>query len=317
MPRLVSPEKTSWSLKSIFKKDAKKDPLEDQARMNLSGAACAATAPKFKACLIANDEKRYVQFFSIDGTALSPGDLMRISDAGKDPDAEGVAYDDGYFYITGSHGRTRHSDKTNETSYAVFRVPVSQETGMPKFKLSDDEKAKEIEASDRLRGVLLNHPVLNAAYDRALDRGGLNIEGVAVRNSRMHFGLRAPSGNQSAYIASVDAKAMFSESDDLKSKVTALKLGDNTGIRDLTAIEDGILILAGPTRDEAVPYTIWQWDGNGDSAKPLATLDLSGIDRGAKAEILLPLSVDTSRIRVLVMFDGLENGGPRSFEIQR
>ncbi len=78
-----------------------------------------------------------------------------------------------------------------------------------------------------------------------------------------------------------------------------------------------MLILAGPTREEAVPYTVWFWDGAGKTAKPLATLDLGNVPVGAKAEILLPLEEDSSSIRVLVMFDGVENGGAISFKLQR
>lgn len=317
MPRLVAPEKIEWSIKSIFQKDDKDDSFNDQPRMNLSGAACAVTIPTFKACLIANDEKRYAQFFSVSGTILSPGALIRMSDADKDPDAEGVAYANGYFYVTGSHGRSRHSDKANETSYAVFRIPVDLETGLPKYKFTDKKKAPEIDVSDRLREVLRNHRVLKTAYDKPLKQGGLNIEGIAVRNGRMHFGLRAPFNARSAYIISIDAAAAFTKADELKSKVTAVELGDNAGIRDVAAIEDGILILAGPTQEETVPYTIWHWSDADDSLKPLATLDLTGVDPNAKAEILLPLDVSAASIRVLVMFDGLENGGPRSFDIKR
>ena len=316
-PRLIAPERIDWSVQSIFQKDDRDDKFKDQPRMNLSGAACAETTPKFKACLIANDEKRYAQFFSIAGKMLSPGALIRMSDADNDPDAEGVAYAKGYFYVTGSHGRSRHSDKANETSYAVFRIPVDPETGLPKYKFTDKKKAPEIDVSDRLREVLPNHPLLKTAYDKPLKQGGLNIEGIAVRNGRMHFGLRAPSNARSAYIASVDVAAAFTKADELKSKVTAVELGDNTGIRDIAAIEDGILILAGPTQEETVPYTIWHWSDAGDSLKPLATLDLKGVDPSAKAEILLPLDVSAASIRVLVMFDGLENGGPRSFDIKR
>ncbi|MBX9649557.1 MAG: hypothetical protein K2X57_21165, partial [Xanthobacteraceae bacterium] len=73
---------------------------------------------------------------------------------------------------------------------------------------------------------------------------------------------------------------------------------------------------AGPTREEVVPYTVWFWDGTGKTAKPLATLDLGNVPPG-KAEILLPLEEDSSSIRVLVMFDGVENGGATSFRLQR
>jgi hypothetical protein len=57
-----------------------------------------------------NDQKKYAQFFSVDGTTImpDPNGIIRLSDAEGDPDAEGTAYADGYFYVTGSHGRSRH-----------------------------------------------------------------------------------------------------------------------------------------------------------------------------------------------------------------
>ena len=133
----------------------------------------------------------------------------------------------------------------------------------------------------------------------------------------MYFGLRGPSLKRHAFVVSVDADALFTKDDDLEPDTTSLELGKNTGIRDLAVVSDGLLILAGPTREEDVPYTVWLWDGSSETAKPLATLDLSKVKEGAKAEILLPLDEDATSIRVLVMFDGVENGGAKSFKIKR
>src|SRR4051812_22235302 len=126
---VVAPEKVTWKPSSIFERNEKKKngeekDLEDQPRMNLSGAACVPTTPKFTSCLIANDEFGYAQFFSINDPILSPRELILLSDAKKDPDAEGVAYGGGHFYVTGSHGRSRSKDNEGESSYAVFRFPV-------------------------------------------------------------------------------------------------------------------------------------------------------------------------------------------------
>ena len=284
--------------------------------MNLSGAACVPTTPKFRSCLIANDEKKYAQFFSINGTTLKPRKLIRLSDEKKDPDAEGVAYADGFFYVTGSHGRSRHGDSDNDSSYVVFRFPVTPSTGLPKFK-PDEDKVVGVESSSRLRKPLRKGEFIKEFYDEPLAEGGINIEGIAVANGRMHLGLRGPSIDSRAFILSVDTEAVFNKDSDLGSKVTPLELGQHTGIRDLAAIGDGILILAGPTRDEAVAYSIWFWNGIGTTAKQLAVLDLSAVKKGAKAEILLPLEEGSSEIRALVMFDGVENGGARSFRIPR
>ena len=315
-PSKIAPEAIQWTPASIFEKDAERDKLRDQPRMNLSGAACVPTTPKFTSCLIANDEKKYAQFFSIDGHTLTPRKLIRLSDADKDPDAEGVAYAAGFFYVTGSHGRSRHSDSGNRSSYAVFRIPVDPATGSPIFE-PDGERVVGVESSSRLRRAIRDDDTVGAFFNEPLAEGGVNIEGIAVKNGRMHLGLRGPSQDGNAFVLSVDADAVFTEDDNLRSKVTPLALGRNTGIRDLAALSDGVLILAGPTRDEKVPYSIWFWDGTGTTAKPLRTLDLSTVDDGAKAEILLPLEEDNSNIRVLVMFDGVENGGAVSFKIPR
>jgi hypothetical protein len=316
LPAKIAPEATPWKAASIFKKNARDDKLKDQPRMNLSGAACVPTTPKFKSCLIANDEKKYAQFFSIDGTTLKPRKLIRLSDEKKDPDAEGVAYADGFFYVTGSHGRSRHSDSDNDSSYAVFRIPVDPATGAPKFA-PDEDRVVGVESSSRLRKALRKGEFIKEFFDEPLAEGGINIEGIAVRNGRMHLGLRGPSQGSRAFVLSVDADAVFTKGSDLNSNVTPLELGQDTGIRDLAAVSDGILILAGPTRDEKVPYSIWFWDGAGATATPLRTLDLSGGDDGAKAEILLLLGESREAFRVLVMFDGVENGGAMSFRIPR
>jgi hypothetical protein len=252
--------------------------------------------------------------------------VIRLSDADGDPDAEGVAYADRFFYVTGSHGRSRTHDDANDSSYVVFRFPVDPVTGVPPFEVTDEKVAAEIETSTRLRDAISSACVVNDqppndcsiknAYNKKLDDGGANIEGIAVQSGRMHFGFRGPSQDGKAYVLSVDAGALFKDAD-LKSKAASLPLGTNVGIRDLAAINDGILVLAGPTRKEAVPYAVWLWDGVGNNATKLATLDLDGIDKDGKAEVLLPLEADGSNIRVLVMFDGIENGGAISFKIPR
>src|ERR1044072_5951277 len=93
------PPVASWSVQGDFKKG-------EEARTNLSGAACTTRKAPFGSCLIVNDQKTYAQFFSIDGTTLIPGAVVRLRDGGDgDPDLEGAAYDKRFFYAIGSPGR--------------------------------------------------------------------------------------------------------------------------------------------------------------------------------------------------------------------
>src|SRR4051812_39955342 len=166
-----------WSVKGDFEKG-------EEARTNLSGAACARKAPPFKSCLIVNDQKNYAQFFAINGTRLVPGKVIRLRDEGAegDPDAEGAAYHNGYFYVIGSHGRTRHGDKPNDASYAVFRFRVGK-NGEP----ASGASAVGVAASDRLRGAIREAAELGKFYDTPLSQNGANIEGIAVKRGRMYL----------------------------------------------------------------------------------------------------------------------------------
>jgi hypothetical protein len=309
----LPPAAAEWTLSSPFAKD-------QEARMNLSGAACVPTAPPFTSCLIVNDQKQYAQFFALEGTTIVPGAVIRLVDkvAEGDPDAEGAAYDECYFYVVGSHGRSRHSNKPNDSSYVVFRFPVDKITGKPTFAVSED-KVVGVEASGRLREVIMNGDIIKDFYDQPLAKNGANIEGIAVKHGRMHLGLRGPSGHEHALIVSVDAAAAFTKDGDLKAAVRLLKLGKDTGIRDLASVRDGVLVLSGPVNDQPVEPAVFLWDDKSGALRKLAELQRpQGRQGELKAETLLVLDDSLGKAwRVLIMFDGQENGAPTEYLIPR
>jgi hypothetical protein len=306
----IKPE-SKWTVRGDFAKSEK-------ARINLSGAACAPTVPLFASCVIVNDDKKYAQTFAIDGTTLRPARVIRLMQEGAegDPDAEAAAYDDGYFYITGSHGRPRnHPEKDNPESYTLFRYPVDKQTQQPEFIA--DETIKGLRATTRLRGVLKTLPPTADKYDKPLADGGINIEGMAIRNGRIYLGLRGPSIDKRAFVVSVERDALFTDDQPLQPKSHDLELGKDTGIRDLAKVRNGLLLLSGPVNDQAVTPAVYLWRDDGDLQK-LADLDVSPAGTGAKAETLLVLQDDDSAPwRVLVMFDGPENGNPLEYVLKR
>jgi hypothetical protein len=310
----LAPVAAEWRVKADFQKSA-------DARTNLSGAACAPTVPQFTSCLIVNDEKKYAQFLSIEGRRITPRALIRLvhQDADGNPDAEGAAYADGFFYIVGSHGRGRHSDKRNDSSYAVFRFPVDKGTGKPAFKVSEDEVVG-VKSSTRLRGALRGGDGINDFFNKPLAKGGVNVEGIAVKNGRMHLGLRGPSIEEHAFILSVDADAVFTKNQSLDASVRRLKLGTNAGIRDLASVRDGLLVLAGPLNEQKeVKPALFHWNEKSGALKRLGELKRpASLQGGAKAEIVLVLHDKPHEpLRVLVMFDGPENGAPTEYLVPR
>ena len=139
------------------------------------------------------------------------------------------------------------------------------------------------------------------------------IEGVAVKDRRMFIGLRAPSSPNGPFIMAVGEEAVFGTGN-LSFAVRALNLGEGIGIRDLATISTGILILTGPSADvAAAPSLVHLTLGTGMVSK---LGDIVGpTDR--KAEALLVLQEDPEFIRFLVMFDGIENGGPIEYSVPR
>ncbi|MDQ2079921.1 DUF3616 domain-containing protein [Xanthobacteraceae bacterium Astr-EGSB] len=311
--QVLEPEGLRWRVAPDFGKGPK-------ARHEISGAACAPTSPPWRSCLAVNDEKKYAQFFAIEGgTAeggtIVPGAFVRLSAEGKngDPDAEGVAYDSGYFYVTGSHGRSRNTDKPNASSYRVFRIKADPRTGRPPV-VSDDEVVG-IERSERLKRLIAVAEPVGRFEDRPLAKGGLNVEGIAVKNGRMFVGFRGPSIDRQAFIMSLDAAALFTGAG-TRARMHALPLGKNVGIRDLAAVDDGLLVLSGPMREEKKPFAVWLWNER-EGARLLGVIPRHHIPKSAKAETLLVLATEPRAYRVLVMFDGVENGGPMSLRLPR
>src|SRR5262249_5336976 len=181
---------------------------------DVSGLACATSGfPRL--CLVVDDDSQGAQIVILDDGELLAGDFIRLihdTYLGEllELDAEGVAYADGFFYVIGSHGRPRHEQNfTEEETRAraeatrrLFRIRFATDVSGPKAgKLS---LAAEIRSSGELTRFIKAQPDLQPSFDRPLDDNGLTIEGVAVRDGRLHVGMRGPVlGDGDAAILSV------------------------------------------------------------------------------------------------------------------
>ncbi|XYK80268.1 MAG: DUF3616 domain-containing protein [Labrenzia sp.] len=302
-----------WSVKPEF--DGKK-----KLRKSISGAACAPVSPPV--CAVALDEKQRTQFFTIDGDRIVPGKSMRLLpkelDGAKtgEIDAEGAAYGDGFFYIVGSHGLSRKKAEFNQSSFFLFRFPVDGETGVPEFEFSKKKFAPEIERTDALRGILKGAPDPIGQYaEKPLGEGsgGVNIEGLAYRDGRLYIGLRGPSVGGLSFLRSVNVDALFSNSKpDLD--VIELALGSGNGVRDLAAVSDGLIVLSGPVQSKGT-YALHHLSLPSLTLSKLA--DLKMPDKDYKAETVLVLAEGAETVKILIMYDGAKDGGPREYQLTK
>jgi hypothetical protein len=296
-------------------------------------------------CLAINDENKTAQRAALVRETLSPGAQIPLlgdeppkdaagspptlacpggPDEFEDLDGEGVAVapggtpESGIFYVVGSHGCSRAKAKGRLSSFLLARVPFNGgQPGRP-------------ELTWRLSAALQASPELAPFFAQPLDEDhqGLNVEGIAAVGGDLLFGLRAPSRSGQAFLARAPASALFApgQSSGPAAEAIPLALGEGVGVRDLAALPDGkLLVLAGPAQEQGNPYTIWLAELNrgpsgrsSASLRPLAALRDVGVgqDRG-KAEAILPLGEEGGKLRILVLFDGLANGGPRTYLLPR
>jgi hypothetical protein len=111
--------------------------------------------------------------------------------------------------------------------------------------------------------------------------------------------------------------------------LTALDLGAGRGIRDIEAVDNGFLLLAGPDDTQAhqsVGWTLAWWDGKPSptpvTPKVLASLDLSKVplgdcDKEIKPEAITVLKETPSSFEVLLLSDGMCDGGPLAFTVPK
>ncbi|QLC25830.1 DUF3616 domain-containing protein [Parasphingopyxis algicola] len=319
-PEAAPPLETGITVAGHFGEDGA--PSED-----VSGLACDwQHGAGGMRCLAIEDEGDAAQWASFDGAILAAGRRFGLLGVGQplgtpprdicsdaDPDnreldGEAAAFDDGVFYVTGSHGCSRNSDELRPASFIVARI-------------APDDPAGEIVAgtvaiatSHRLSGMLRRDPALARFFGTSLRAGnGLTIEGLAARGDRIVFGLRAPVVDGTAYLFETSATALFSPDIVGPGRAVPIALGADAGVRDLAFLPDGrLLILSGPAQDQDVPYRLHLRGADG-AAPLLATIDAP---RGGKAETMAITGIDGDTVSLLILFDGVADGAPQRLAIR-
>jgi hypothetical protein len=150
---------------------------------------------------------------------------------------------------------------------------------------------------------------------------------LAIKDGGLYFGFRGPTEAGLAKILRVAAEPLFTGGNFLPT-ITNIEVGEGLGIRDLQAVKDGFLLLVGPDdskENENRSWIIYYWNGAaGDAAKTrvLAELDLTGVkrpscDKEPKPEALAVTEDASDHYKIVVLSDGLCDGGPLAFRIAR
>lgn len=289
-----------------------------KASKDMSGIACATDNGFPRTCVMIDDELQSAQIVTLTDGTIAAGKLVPLIDDRLDGDpveldGEGIAFADGYFYVIGSHGRPR-SDKPP----AEIDAGLKASSKLARFKVSDGS-GSEVAISTKLAALVAAEPLFDKYRDKELEKGGITIEGIAIRGETLYAGFRGPTVGKDKRHAVIMTAALAHFFDDAPANAEfhRVKLGHGRGVRDLAAYDNGILILAGPVSSDRGTYSVLWWDGAG-TPKKLKNLPGYFNDDNTKQwkpEALLPLDRNAKGLRVLVLLDSAKNGKPRAARV--
>lgn len=344
-PPAIKPDSGPWDSGAGFHFELSEKKLQ-KTRQSVSGMACNLNADRQRICLLAFDEGAEARYARLGDKVLSvEAEPVVLRDTSDELDAEGAATDGRYFYVTGSHSAKRGDCASNPGSRHVIRFRLDPATGRalrsPAGTLVDHADTGRLWSLMQAQPALAPHvgerkclgsePPANAPT--LAGQQGVNIEGLAVRDGQLYFGFRGPVLDGVASVLAVDADALFSmdAARQPKATMTRLALGQRRGIRDMVAVKTGFLLLAGPDDSPASQSAGWVlawWDGKpatGSAAvqpRLLAALDLKDVklrkcDKELKPEAMTVLEETPQAYKLLVLSDGMCDGGPLTFTVPR
>lgn len=205
-------------------------------------------------------------------------------DASGEADIEGLAEDDGWLWVLGSHARTRPKigkggdDKIDLAAFAslkdtrprclLARIPLAEDPDLPNtvrpVRIAGDRRAgmlRQTSHGNRLARLMRRSPLLRPFTRIAAKEGGIDLEGIAVAGNRVAVGMRGPVIQTYAVLLEFEIVVKRSGRLIIESPLHKRLLElDGLGIRDLKRDGMDLLILAGPTTGLDGPCAVYRWE---------------------------------------------------------
>ena len=235
--------------------------------------------------------------------------FIALAPKGTDLDIEAITADGATIYVTGSHSKLRRIGRKDGPDGGIgttLAIPTRDQVF--RFPLRPDGTAGKVEAVG-LRNVIDADPVLKVFGPMASKENGVDIEGLSLKGGKLHFGFRGP------VLRDNWCPVLVGEFDGLKkAELRYVQLGGR-GIRDIVAVRDGFLILAGPMGDAELSFQIYHWDGTsglphreGNSRARLIDALPSGPKHRPEGLVVTRETDKTTEL--IVLHDGVAGGDP-------
>ena len=280
--------------------------------------------------VIGSDEGSSIQFLKKDrdesyGVHAPTIDLFNnTQEQGEEMDIEGLAVNADSLYVIGSHSSKRKKVK-EDNEYQINREKFHENKIKDEkdrdwlYRLKIDPQGKvegELERKT-LKLIIETDPVLSRFSKLPSKENGVDIEGLATKNNNLYVGFRGPVfRNNYVPIMKLKFDNINSTYDPNAYEVLYIQLGGR-GIRDITSVSRGFLILAGPVGDGAASYQLYHWDGKdiipGNDRRPQDIGNISllceiATPEDGKAEGIVDLSTDgDTSYNLIIVYDGVVN----------
>jgi hypothetical protein len=219
-----------------------------------ASAAVGLTDDRF---VVANDEDNILRVYRRGvAEAESEFDLSAFLGADDEADIEGAARIGDRIYWIASHGQNKKA-KDQPSRQRLFATDISTRDGRPWLTPVAPGPFKGLRAelfADRLKPL-----GLQAAAALAPEKGGLNIEGLAMApDGGLLAGLRSPVTADGAVVLWLDLSGGLDHV--VVKDWLILNLGPGVGIRSLERVGSDYRVLAGPSGAEG-GFRLYRWAG--------------------------------------------------------
>ncbi len=252
---------------------------------------------------------------------------------GEEMDIEGIAVEEPFLYVLGSHSarRSRVKDdksfRDNEKSFRDSKI-VSEKSRDRIYRIKLDTQGRPIGGNARhigLRRLIDDHPVLKTFSGIPGKENGIDMEGIAVKDGTLYLGFRGPVFRE-GYVPVLTLD--FADPEET-AELLFVRLGGR-GIRSLARVSDGFLIVAGPMGDGPESYTLSHWDGQsmipGEGRRPSKIGQVRPLgeirppeDGGntGKAEGLVVLGESEESYDLVIVYDGMTTNAAERFQVPK
>ncbi len=235
-------------------------------------------------------------------------------------------------FVVGSHSlkRSKVKDKRTyiknrerlvnvipeEKKNSIFVINLDLNTG----KKVDKQNNKLI----RIKELIDSDPILQRFTNIPSKENGVDIEGISSEGKTLYLGFRGPvlRGNYVPLMVIED----WTDKDKSEYELRFVQLEGN-GIRDITKVKDGFLIVAGPVGDGNSSYQLYFWNGidsipGKDKEQTVGKTILQKLGEiptspDAKAEGITVGEETDSTYTFIIVYDSVAHGGAERFTIAK